>query len=74
MIRATNERLEVAKKKRRKREEMVERQKTKAMATRCQRARGGINLFSEEEENYESDIGDKTDSNQASNDKNLLQL
>ena len=44
------------------------------MAVRCQRTKGGISLSSEEEENYESNIGDEMDSNQAGNDKNLLQL
>ena len=53
---------------------MVERQKIEAMAARCQRARGGISLSSKEEENYESDTGDKTDSDPAGNDKNPLQL
>ena len=53
---------------------MVERWKTEAMAMRCQRARKGISLFIEEEENHENNIEDKTDPDQASNDKNLLQL
>ena len=74
MIRATNERLEVARKKRQKKEKIVEKQKIEAMATRCQRGRGRISLSSEEKENYESDTGDKTDPNQVGNDKNLLQL
>ena len=53
---------------------MVEKWKIKAMAIRRQRARGGISLFSEEKENYKNDTRDKTDLNQARNDKNLLQL
>ena len=53
---------------------MVERQKTEAMAVRCQRARRGISLFSEEEENYKKDIKDKMDPNQDCNKKNPLQL
>ena len=40
---------------------MVERQKTEAMAAKSQRARGGISLSCEKEENYESDTGDGTD-------------
>ena len=35
-IKANNQKLEFAKKKRRKREEIVERQKTKAMVAKCQ--------------------------------------
>ena len=53
---------------------MVEKRITEVMAVRRQRARGGISLSSEEEENYENDIGDETDLNQAGNNKNLLQL
>ena len=53
---------------------MVERQKTKAMAIRRQKARGGISLSSKKKKNYKSDTGDKTDPDQAGNNKNLLQL
>lgn len=73
MKRATNHKLEVAREERRKREEMVERRKTEAMAAKRQRARGGISLSSEEGGNYESDTGDETDPDQA-NDEYLLQL
>ncbi len=52
----------------------MERRKTEAIATKHRRARGGITLSSKEEENYESDTGDKTNSNQVNNDENLLQL
>ena len=38
----------------------MERWKIEAMAARHQRARGKISLSSEKEENYESDIGNKT--------------
>ena len=41
---------------------MVKRRKIEAMAARHQRARRRISLFSEKKENYESNIGDKTDS------------
>ena len=44
------------------------------MATRRQKARKGISLSSEKEENYESDTRDKTDPDQAGNDKNPLQF
>ncbi len=44
------------------------------MATKRQKARGGISLSSEEKENYESDTGDETDPDQVDNDKNPLQL
>ena len=53
---------------------MVEKQKTKAMATKRQRAREEISWSSKKEENYESDTRNKTDPNQASNNKNPLQL
>ncbi len=74
LTRAINQRLEVAREERRKREEMVERRKTEAIAAKRQRARGGISLSSEEEENYESDTEDETDLDQANNDENSLQL
>ena len=51
---------------------MIERQKIEAMVARRQRAKGGISLSSEEEENYESDTRDETNPNQADNDKNPL--
>ncbi len=53
---------------------MVERRKTKAMAAKRRRARGGISSSNEEEKNYESDTRDETDSDQANDDKNPLQL
>lgn len=34
------------------------------MVTKCWRVKRGISLFNKEEENYESDTGDKTDSDQ----------
>ena len=51
-IRATNQRLEVAREKRRKREEIVKRRKTEAMVAKRQRVRRGISLAIEKEENY----------------------
>ncbi len=74
LTRATNQRLEVAREERQKWEEMVERRKIEAIATKHRRARGGISLSNEEEENYESDTKDETDPDQADNNKNLLQL
>ena len=53
---------------------MIEKRKIKAMAARRQRIRRGISLSSKEEENYKSDTRDETDSEQAGNDQNLLQL
>ncbi len=44
------------------------------MVAKCQRARRGISLSNEEEENYESNTGDETDPDQVDNDKNPLQL
>ena len=72
--RATNQRLEVAREERRKREEIMKKRKTKAMAAKQRRARGGISSSNEEEENYESNTGDETNPNQASNNKNAIQL
>lgn len=74
MTRATNQRLDVTKEENQKRVEMVEKRKIEAMATKYQRIRGGISLFSEEKENYESNIRDKTDPDQPGNDKYPLQL
>ena len=74
MIKAINHRLEVTKKKQQKREEMMERRKIEAITARCKRARGGSSLSSKEEKNYENDIGDKTDLDQAGDDKNPLEL
>ncbi len=71
---ATNQRLEVAREERQTKEEIVERQKTKTMAIKCRRARGGISLSSEEEENDETETGDEIDPDQADNDENPLQL
>lgn len=42
-------------------EEMIEKQKVKAMVAKRHRARGGISLLNEEEENYEINIRDKKD-------------
>ena len=44
------------------------------MAAKRQRAKRRISLSSKEEENCESDTGDKTNPDQADHDKNLLQL
>ena len=68
---ATNDRLEAAREKRWKKEEMMERQKAKVMAAKRRRTRGGISLSSEKEDG--SDSRDNTDADQA-NDKYLLQL
>ena len=51
---------------------MMERQKTKAMVAKCQKAKRRISSFSKNEENYENNTENKTDSNQTDNDKNLL--
>ena len=47
LIRATNDRLEVVREKRRKKEEIMEKQKAEAMAEKRYRARRGISLSSE---------------------------
>lgn len=66
-IRATNYRLEVASKKRQKREEMVKRQKTKAIGAKRQSSRKGICLSNKEKEDYEGDTRDKKDPDQSNN-------
>ena len=58
-IRATNNRLEVVREKRRKREEIIERRKAEAIPVKRRRARGRISLSSEEED--ESDKRDDID-------------
>lgn len=55
LIKATNYRLKIASNEKQKREEMMERRKTKAIATKRQNTRRGISLSSEKKENYESD-------------------
>lgn len=73
LTKATNHRLEIADKERQKKEEIVKKWKTKAMAGKCQRAKKQISLFSQEKESYESNIRNKIDPDQT-NDKYLLQL
>lgn len=58
----TNYRFKVASEKRRKKEEIVERWKRKAIAAKYQRAERGISLFNEEKKSYKSDIRDEIDS------------
>lgn len=60
MTKATNYSLEVAKEEEQKREEMLEKRRTEAIATKCQRAKGGTSLSSEKKGNYKSDTGDET--------------
>ena len=69
LIRATNQRLEVTREKKQKREEMIERRKTEAMAAKRHRARKKISSANKKEENYECDTGDETNPDQAGNDK-----
>ena len=71
-IRAINYRLKVAREEQQKREEIIERGKTETMAAKRQRARGRISLSNEEEENYKSNTGDETNSDQAGDNKNSL--
>ena len=65
--RATNDRLEVAREERQKREKMIDRWKAEAIAAKRCRARGKISLSSEKED--KSDIGDNIDPNQANLDQ-----
>lgn len=71
MARATNHRLKVAREKKQKKEEIVERWKVKTLGAKWRKARKRIS-FSNEKEN-ESDIKDNIDLNQANN-KYQLQL
>ena len=67
LTKAINHKLEIASKERQKKEEIVERQKIKAMAAKRQKARGGISLSSKEKKSYKNDTGDKIDPDQANN-------
>lgn len=61
MIKATTHKLEVARKKRYKREEIIERWKTEAMTVKHWRAKRGISSSIEEKEDYKSNTGDEMD-------------
>ena len=50
LIRATNNRLKVARDKSRKRKNMMERRRAEAMAVKWRRTRGGISLSSKEKD------------------------
>lgn len=67
LTRVTNYRLKVISAEKQKREEIIEKQKTKAIATKHQRAKEQINLFSNKKRNYESDIRDKTNPEKVNN-------
>lgn len=71
LIRIINNRLEVARKERQKKEEMKERQKAKAITIKLQEVREKMSSFNKEED--ESDIRNDTDLDQIEN-KYLLQL
>lgn len=51
---------------------MIEKQKTKAIAAKYQKARWEISLFKKEKKNYKNDIVDETDPDQVGNNKYLL--
>lgn len=59
--------LEVAKKKKQKKEKIVEKQKIEAIASKYQKARGGISLFNKKKENYKHVNKNKTDLDQVNN-------
>ena len=73
LTRANNYRLEVVKKERWKKEEIIEKLKTKIMAAKCQRAKGRIRLSNKEKGNYKNNTRDKIDLDQA-NYKYLLKF
>lgn len=58
---ATNDKLEVVKKKRQKKEKMMEKRKAKAMIAKQHKIRKGISLYIKKEN--ENDTGDNTDQN-----------
>lgn len=65
LIRVINYKLEVAKNKKFKIEKIVEKEKTKALTAKHHKNRGRISLFSKEKKNYESDIRDNMNLDQA---------
>lgn len=69
LTKVTNQRLEIAREEKQKREEMVEKQKTETMTTKYQRIRGGISLSNKEKRDYKSNIRDEMDPDKAGNDK-----
>lgn len=71
LIRATNYRLKIGKEVWQKKEEMVEKQKIKAIATKQQRAKEEISLSNKEKGNYKSNIRNKTDLDQADDEYSL---
>ena len=72
MTKASNHKLKIAREERRKKEENVEKRKTKALTIKRRKDRRGLSLFNEKEGNYKSDNEDDTDLDQA-NDKYPLQ-
>lgn len=61
LIKAINDKLEVVKKKKQKKEKMIEKRKAKAMAAKQRKIRKGISLYIKKEN--ENDTGDNTDQN-----------
>lgn len=72
LTKITNYRFEVAREEKQKKEEILKKQRTKAIVAKRQRIKKEISLSNKEEENYKSDIRDKTDSNQANDEYPLL--
>ena len=66
LIKATNLRLEIAKKEVQKKHEVVERRKAEAAAAKQQKDRGGISSSNKDDDNYYSDTDD-TDQDQEEN-------
>lgn len=67
LTRATNHKLEVIREKRRKKNQIIKRWKTKAIVTKHQKTKKEICLSSEKEEYYESNTRDKSDPNKTNN-------
>ncbi len=72
LTKVTNQRLEIAKEEKQKREEIMEKWKAKIMIAKYQKARRGITLSSNKKD--ENDTGNETNPDQAGNSKYLLQL
>ena len=72
-IKGINYRLKVVKEEQQKKRD-DEKAKNRCYSRKTPKTIREINLSCEEEENYENDIGDKTNPDQAGNNKNLLQF
>lgn len=63
-IRATNHKLEVVRKKKQEKEQMVKKWNTKAIAVKCNKKAGRIYLSDKKQKNHDSDTENNIDPNQ----------